>query len=106
MFAFHEANERSQFFLPYTRSAAKSRTEKVRGLGYVVDSRSPVRNMKVELDLPADQPPSRNRTNRRKGCAGSKARKRDITVEVELAQDLASLRSRKGGTGGMLWRAG
>lgn len=73
------------------------------GLGYV-DSRSPVLNVKIELDLPADKPPSHNRNNRRRGSEGTKARKRDMTIEIELAQDPTSLRSRKGDTGSVLWR--
>ena len=73
------------------------------GLGYV-DSRSPVLNVKIELDLPVDQLPSRNRSNRRKSAEGTKARKRDMTIEVDLAQDPTSLRSRKGDTGSVLWR--
>jgi len=73
------------------------------GLGYV-DSRSPVLNVKIELDLPADQRPSRSRNNRRKSCQGTKSRKRDMAIEVELAQDPTSLRSRKGDTGSVLWR--
>ena len=88
-------------FLLYTRLAGKPQTEAMGGLGYV-DSRSPVLNVKIELDLPADQPPSRN--NRRKSSAAAKPRKRDMVVEVELAQDPTSLRSRKGDTGSVLWR--
>ena len=71
------------------------------GLGYV-DSRSPVLSVKIELDLPADRPPSRK--NRRKSSEIIKSRKRDMAIEVELAQDPTSLRSRKGDTGSVLWR--
>ena len=72
------------------------------GLGYV-DSRSPVLSVKIELDLPgADRPPSRK--NRRKSSEITKSRKRDMAIEVELAQDPTSLRSRKGDTGSVLWR--
>ena len=74
------------------------------GLGYV-DSRSPVLSVKIELDLPTDQTvPSHNRNSRRKYSGSNKSRKRDMAIEVELAQDPTSLRSRKGDTGSVLWR--
>lgn len=72
------------------------------GLGYV-DSRSPVLNVKVELDLTTDQPTPRG--NRKKNTKGAKSRhKQNTVIEVELAQDPSSLRSRKGDTGSVLWR--
>lgn len=71
------------------------------GLGYV-DSRSPVLNIKIELDLPTNQPVSPNR--RKKDLKGAKSQKRNMVIEVELAQDPTSLRSRKGDTGSVLWR--
>jgi hypothetical protein len=91
----------SQVFLLYTRLAAKSPTESVQGLG-CVDSRSPVLNVNIELDLAIDQPTSHG--NRRKGSKGSKPQKRHMAIEVELAQNPTSLRSRKGDTGSVLWR--
>ena len=71
------------------------------GLGYV-DSRSPVLNVKVELDSPTDQTTSRG--NRRKGSKVTKSRRQNMMIEVELVQDPTSLRSRKGDTGSVLWR--
>lgn len=67
-----------------------------------MDSRSPVLNVKVELDLSADQPTSR--FNRKRGPKVTKFRRQSMTIEVELAQDPTSLRSRKGDTGSVLWR--
>lgn len=101
MFAFHESNEHSQVFLLYTRLAAKPQTRAIVGLGYV-DSRSPFLNVKIELDLPADQPAPHN--YRRKRSKGTRSQKRNMVIEVELAQDPTSLRSRKGDTGSVLWR--
>ncbi|KAF9653301.1 hypothetical protein BDM02DRAFT_3135456 [Thelephora ganbajun] len=86
-----------EVFLLYTRLAATPPTEMMAGLGYV-DSRSPVLNVKVELKLPTSQ------GNRKKISKNTEPRKRDMTVEVELAQDPTSLRSRKGDTGSVLWR--
>lgn len=71
------------------------------GLGYV-DSRSPVLNVKVELDLTTDQPTSR--VNRKRRPKVTKSRKQSMIIEVELVQDPTSLRSRKGDTGSVLWR--
>ena len=72
------------------------------GLGYV-DSRSPVLSVKIELDLSTDQPTSR--VNRKRGPKVTKSRRRQsMMIEVELAQDPTSLRSRKGDTGSVLWR--
>lgn len=73
----------------------------MQGLGYV-DSRSPVLNVNIELDFSIDQPTSRG--NRKKGSKGPKPQKRNETIEVDLAQNPTSLRSRKGDTGSVLWR--
>lgn len=87
----------------YTRLAATTPTEAMGGLGFV-DSRSPVLDVKIELDVSTFQPTSRS--NRKKGSGrGVKSQKQDITIEVELAQNPTSLRSRKGDTGSVLWRA-
>lgn len=85
----------------YTRLAAKPPTKEMGGLGYV-DSRSPVLNVKIELDLSTDQQPSHG--NRKKGSKGTKSQKQNVVIEAELAQDPTSLRSRKGDTGSVLWR--
>ena len=71
------------------------------GLGYV-DSRSPVLNVKIELDLSTDQSTSQGNLKKKRG--GTKSRKQNVVVEAELAQDPTSLRSRKGDTGSVLWR--
>ena len=94
--------ERSQVFLLYTRLAATPQSETMGGLGYV-DSRSPVLNVNFELDLSTD--PSASHSNHRKSSRVTKSRKQDMTIEVQLAQDPSSLRSRKGDTGSVLWRA-
>ena len=70
-------------------------------LGYV-DSRSPVLNVAVELDLPTDRPASHD--SHKKRSKGAKSRNQNMVIEVELAQDPTSLRSRKGDTGSVLWR--
>ena len=72
------------------------------GLGYI-DSRTPVLNVKIELDLFTDRPPSDG--NHEKSSNGARSRKKNMVIEVELAQDPTSLRSRKGDTGSVLWRA-
>jgi len=102
MYRFQESNDHSQVFLLYTRLAATPPTQVMGGLG-CVDSRSPVLNVKVELDLSIDQP-ARSPSNRKNSSKGTKSRKQNMAVEVELAQDPTSLRSRKGDTGSVLWR--
>lgn len=67
-----------------------------------MDSRSPVLNVKFELDLPTDQPTSHG--NHKKSLKATKLRRQSMLIEVELAQDPTSLRSRKGDTGSVLWR--
>lgn len=93
-----ESHEHLQVFLLYTRLAAKPHTEAMGGLGYV-DSRTPVLSVKIELDLPTVQPSSRKKSSK-----GTRFRDQTMAVEVELAQDPTSLRSRKGDTGSVLWR--
>lgn len=90
---------RLQVFLLYTRLAGTSPTQAIQGLGYV-DSRSPVINVNIELNLSTDPPDSQG--NRKKGAKGPK--KRTMAIEVGLAQNPTSLRSRKGDTGSVLWR--
>lgn len=68
-----------------------------------MDSRSPVLNVEVELDSSTDKTTS-HRGNRRKGLKVTKSRRQSMVIEVELAQDPTSLRSRKGDTGSVLWR--
>ena len=85
----------------YTRLAATPPTEAIQGLGYV-DSRSPVLNVHIELDLPTDRPTSHG--DRKKGSKRPKPQKQSLAIEVELAQNPTWLRSRKGDTGSVLWR--
>jgi len=67
-----------------------------RGLGHV-DSRKDT--LSIDFELKAFVPPSDPSIKK------SKTKQRDKTIEVVLAQDKTALRSRKGDTGSVLWRA-
>jgi hypothetical protein len=84
-----------------------------RGLGHV-DSRRDSLAVKFELTPPtryihldtSNVLPSPNGRNKKSGTS-KRARKGggEKTVEIKLAQDTTALRSRKGDTGSVLWKA-
>jgi protein N-lysine methyltransferase METTL21D len=86
-----------QVFLLYTN--LQSAYTEHRGLGYV-DSRKDTLSVYFELKPPILQSDSFSKRGKtRKNVIAEKV------LEVELAQDKTALRSRKGDTGSVLWRA-
>ena len=82
-----------------------------RGLGQV-DSRKDILSIQFELTVPSQptsSPAGDSSTSRsRKGRSARRTRGGDETpriIEIELSQDKTALRSRKGDTGSVLWRA-
>ncbi|KAG1786037.1 putative methyltransferase-domain-containing protein [Suillus plorans] len=81
------------------------------GLGHV-DSRQDTLSIRFELNAPS-QPTSsgaaesKSASRSRKGRSARKTRGEETShvIEIELAQDKTALRSRKGDTGSVLWRA-
>ena len=96
-------------FLLYSRLAAlggADGTAAFRGLGSL-DSRRDTLAVRFALRAPVPAPSDRDAGRARRG---RRAPRRDggegaEVVEVELAQDKTALRSRKGVTGSVLWRA-
>ncbi|TFK39432.1 hypothetical protein BDQ12DRAFT_603609 [Crucibulum laeve] len=81
-----------------------------RGLGHV-DSRQDTLSIKFELKgsvTPDGSYSSSAGSNSKRGKQASKKgkiKKKDKTVEIELVQDKTALRSRKGDTGSVVWKA-
>lgn len=83
-----------------------------RGLGHV-DSKTDTLIVKIELTAPLSKSGStttsggaKEATRKHHKKATSKNNSRsDISLEVELWQDKTALRSRKGDTGSVLWKA-
>lgn len=87
------------FHLYTSLSTEDSTSQGFRGLGHV-DSRKDTLSITFELQAPvrASDPSLRK----------AKGKRRDVScklIEVELAQDKTALRSRKGDTGSVLWKA-
>jgi hypothetical protein len=85
-----------------------SNSTSFRGLGYV-DSRKDTLTVTFELNPPAGQPEMPSKSSTRKSRHGRKApnieKIGNKTIEIELAQDKTALRTRKGDTGSVLWKA-
>jgi hypothetical protein len=64
-------------------------------LGYV-DSHQDV--LEIKFDVSVKSPPGDKKSKR-------KAKQVEKTIEIELHQDKTALRSRKGDTGSVVWRA-
>jgi hypothetical protein len=83
-----------------------------RGLGYV-DSRKDVLSVKLEFQLPRQGDdvasdlitPSSVKGRRQNKKAQKTGQTLDKMVDILLAQDKTALRSRKGDTGSVLWKA-
>lgn len=91
------------------KPADGSSTEPFRGLGYV-DSKTDTLSVKLEIYPPlldvATSPVAKKSGNGRSTKARGKPKKVEPKVlEIELFQDGTALRSRKGDTGSVLWRA-
>jgi len=95
-----------KIFLIYTdlQSAADGESGGSHGLGHL-DARND--NLTVILELKAPLLENTPIAGRRKGGRKRKenSQPKDLTVEIELAQDTTALHSRKGDTGSVLWRA-
>ncbi|KDR67997.1 hypothetical protein GALMADRAFT_105366 [Galerina marginata CBS 339.88] len=78
--------------------------DKFRGLGYV-DSHKDVLEIKFELKNVVSSTSDTQLTGKRKNKSRKVAKDLDKTVEIELWQDKTALRSRKGDTGSVLWKA-
>ncbi|KAI0081296.1 hypothetical protein K474DRAFT_1695160 [Panus rudis PR-1116 ss-1] len=100
-----------EIFLLYTELAGKSNagndpaSGKFRGLGHV-DSRQDTLTIPLEVHLPE---PDKHTDNEGNGSSRKKKKKvvnpRVLEMEVQLQQDKTALRSRKGDTGSVVWRA-
>ncbi|GLB43364.1 putative lysine methyltransferase [Lyophyllum shimeji] len=93
-----------EVFLLYSdlqSGAATADTDTFRGLGHV-DSRKDTMTITFELKVPtstASDKPRRHRKTRKP------SKDLDKTFQIELAQDKSALRTRKGDTGSVLWKA-
>jgi len=83
------------------QSKPRSEDDGFRGLGHV-DSRKDVLDIDFDITLPSNDSPDRSkaRSGRRKIQVNETK-----TITVTLAQDKTALRSRKGDTGSILWKA-
>jgi hypothetical protein len=86
-------------------SATSSDSDGFRGLGYVDSQKD---ELEVEFVLKAAQTPA-DRQPKSKDARASAKRKakqnREKVVEIRLAQDKTALRTRKGDTGSVVWKA-
>ncbi|KAI0682977.1 putative methyltransferase-domain-containing protein [Cytidiella melzeri] len=96
-----------EIFLLYTALASKNarRTEEdgFRGLGYI-DNHKDVLTLEFVVPSPRTKGQASNTSRKKKG----RRLQSDVeqkTIEVLLAQDKTALRSRKGDTGSVLWKA-
>ncbi|KAF9461538.1 putative methyltransferase-domain-containing protein [Collybia nuda] len=103
-----------EVFLLYSSLQAKDTPDSTlfRGLGHV-DSRKDILTVTFELKAFSGQPkteaPSLRTPRKHRHSKNTKTQKSEKisskTVEIELAQDKTALRTRKGDTGSVLWRA-
>ncbi|KAG1780798.1 putative methyltransferase-domain-containing protein [Suillus placidus] len=105
-----------EIFLVYTALNQKpldlTGPDGLHGLGHV-DSRKDTLSIRFELTAPSPPTPSSGATESksasrsRKGKSARRTRGEETphVIEIELAQDKTALRSRKGDTGSVLWRA-
>lgn len=76
------------------------------GLGHV-DSRKDTLSIQFELTASSLPIPTKSASRSRKGKSARQTRSEETphVIEIELTQDKTALRSRKGDTGSVLWRA-
>ena len=89
-------------------SAAKSDADDFRGLGHV-DSKKDAMTITFEIEQPlkfetANLPVIQKHKKRQKH-KDKPHKDQGRTIEIEIAQDKTALRSRKGDTGSVLWKA-
>ncbi|PPQ79680.1 hypothetical protein CVT25_003254 [Psilocybe cyanescens] len=75
-----------------------------RGLGYL-DSRKDLLEIKFELKNVLQAPPTTPGNSNKKSKSRKTPKDTTKTIEIELLQDKTALRSRKGDTGSVLWKA-
>lgn len=107
-------NADEEIFLVYTALNQKpldlAGPDGFHGLGHV-DSRKDTLSIQFELTAPSQPTPpasgSKSASRSRKGKSARQTRSDETphVIEIELAQDKTALRSRKGDTGSVLWRA-
>ncbi|KAG2355959.1 putative methyltransferase-domain-containing protein [Suillus spraguei] len=108
-------NADEEVFLVYTALNQKplnlTGPDGFHGLGHV-DSRKDTLSIRFELTAPSQATPSaaaesKSASRSRKGKSARKTRREETphVIEIELTQDKTALRSRKGDTGSVLWRA-
>lgn len=90
---------RRQVFLLYTDLAGQrsDTNDEFRGLGYLDNHKD---TLTLEFIIPRSPPSDLKRKTRR-----GNAKVEEDTLEVHIAQDKTALRSRKGDTGSVLWKA-
>ncbi|KAK2465685.1 hypothetical protein APHAL10511_002229 [Amanita phalloides] len=93
------------YSLLQSKPAASDKDSKFRGLGHV-DSLTDVLDINFEIKLPSNNCPEGGRP----GSKRARSRKRHVeinekVIHVTLAQDKTALRTRKGDTGSVLWKA-
>ncbi|KZT68238.1 hypothetical protein DAEQUDRAFT_671766 [Daedalea quercina L-15889] len=104
-----------EVFLLYTDLAAKDPLDGAngfRGLGYV-DSHKNTLNIEITIDGRLQKPGQESTANVHHGRSGRSTKKKGKAptepeghvISIELLQDTTALRSRKGDTGSVLWRA-
>lgn len=85
-------------------------SQKHRGLGFV-DPRQNILTVTIELnggDIPTENPESKPNFEKKRTRTRVKPLSQHIddkSIEVNLAQDITALRTRKGDTGSVLWHA-
>lgn len=100
----------TQVFVLYSNLQAgkKSDSDVFRGLGHV-DSRMDTLTVTFDLKAPRFVEDTvitpKTRGSRRHKKTSQKRKEQGKTVEIVLAQDKTALRSRKGDTGSVLWKA-
>ena len=93
----------------YLQTNVQPNEGEFRGLGYV-DSRKDVLTVELKFQVPG-QPSDHgsDSSSLKRHRKSKKAQKTnhisDKTVDIQLAQDKTALRSRKGDTGSVLWKA-
>ncbi|KAJ7434213.1 putative methyltransferase-domain-containing protein [Mycena galericulata] len=88
----------SQVFILYSRSTPSS--SELRGLGYL-DSHSDTLTLTFDLKPPSRLSSTANKPKRKSASWAVQ----DKTVEIQLSQDKTALRTRKGDTGSVVWKA-
>ncbi|KAG5648829.1 hypothetical protein DXG03_000178 [Asterophora parasitica] len=95
-----------EVFILYSdlQAGAKTENDIFRGLGHV-DSRQDTMTLAFELKVPTSDADSKAPKSSRNRKVKNTGKDLDKTVQIELAQDKTALRTRKGDTGSVVWKA-